>query len=39
MAVYNVFKIGIKSIGFDKIIKMDHVLVLLVVAGGSVVKL
>jgi hypothetical protein len=38
MAVYNILRLGLKSIGFDKIIKMNHVLIL-GVAGGSVVKL
>jgi hypothetical protein len=37
MAVCNHFKIGLKTIGFDRIKAMESVLVL-GVAGGSVIK-
>jgi hypothetical protein len=36
-SLQRILRLGLKTIGFDKIIKMDHVL-LLGVAGGSVVK-
>jgi hypothetical protein len=37
-SLQRILRLGLKSIGFDKIIKMNHVLIL-GVAGGSVVKL
>jgi len=36
-SLQRILRLGLKTIGFDKIIKMDHILVL-GVAGGSVVK-
>lgn len=36
-SLQRVLRLGLKTIGFDKIIKMDHILIL-GVAGGSVVK-
>jgi hypothetical protein len=36
-SLQRILRLGLKSIGFDKIIKMNHVLIL-GVAGGSVVK-